>query len=57
MKDKGCACYGSNSLHKCFCKYSQPNKKMITNVVLNESEKQELNNIIDKFQKQLTRKI
>jgi hypothetical protein len=57
MKDKGCACYGSNSLHKCFCKYSQPNKKMITNIVLNESEKQELNNIINEFQKQLIRKI
>jgi hypothetical protein len=19
MKDKGCACYGSNAIHKCFC--------------------------------------
>jgi len=26
MKDKGCACYGSNYLHKCFCKDYQPIK-------------------------------
>jgi len=24
--DKGCACYGSNSLHTCFCKDYQPIK-------------------------------
>jgi hypothetical protein len=57
--DKGCACYGSNSLHKCFCKYSQPKKKetMITNIALKNKEKHELNNAIDKFQNQLTRNL
>ncbi len=25
-EDKGCACYGSNSLHTCFCKDYQPIK-------------------------------
>ena len=46
MKDKGCACYGSNYLHKCFCKDYQPikTKKKTSYRKKTKSEQNESNN-------------